>query len=161
MYPMPKRLRLLRWLAGPFIVLGACIGFLSGGISEAGVALLIAALPGMYLVEIPFGRGPRLHGARAGLILVSGIAIAVIIWTHYASLPTWLMVAATLYAILTLPAAVFDLVLVLNPNSASGFTSIGCTEAGQPRPKHHAISSSRNRFDNSSPASGMPFSRSS
>jgi hypothetical protein len=105
----------MRWLAGPFILLALGIGFLSGGLSPTVVALFVAALPGMCSVEIPYSRGPGLHWLRAGLPLLSTFTIALILWSRYMSLPTWLVIVGAIYALLGLPAAAFDLALAMNP----------------------------------------------
>jgi hypothetical protein len=52
---------------------------------------------------------------RAGLLLVSTIAIALILWSRYSSIPTWLVIVGAIYALLGLPAAAFDLALAMNP----------------------------------------------
>lgn len=115
MVQLPKRLRLMRWLAGPFILLALGIGFISGGLSLTVVALFVSALPGMYSVEIPHGAGPGRYWLRAGPLLLSSLAISLILWSRYASLPTWLVIAGAVYAVLGLPAAAFDLALAFKP----------------------------------------------
>lgn len=71
MVQMPKGMRLMRWLAGPLILLALGIGYISGGLSLTVVALLVSALPGMYSVEISYGPGPGRYWLRAGLLLLS------------------------------------------------------------------------------------------
>jgi hypothetical protein len=115
MFPLPKRHRLMRLLAGPFILLAVGIGFHSGGLPLTVVVLFVAALPGMYSAEIPYSQGPGLHWLRAGLPLLSTFAIALILWNQYSNLPTWLVIVGAIYALLGLPAAAFDLALAMNP----------------------------------------------
>lgn len=115
MFPLPKRLRVLRLLAGPFILLAVGVGYFSAGLPLTVVLLFVAALPGMYSVEVPYSRGAGLHWLRAGLPLVSTAAITVILWSRYSSLPTWLVIVGAIYALLGLPAAAFDLALAINP----------------------------------------------
>jgi hypothetical protein len=114
-FPLPKRLRVLRLLAGPFILLAVGVGYFSGGLSLTVVLLFVAALPGMYSVEVPYSREAGLHWLRAGLLLVSTTAITLILWSRYSSLPTWLVIVGAIYALLGLPAAAFDLALAMNP----------------------------------------------
>ena len=116
MYQLPKRFRLMRWLAGPFILLAVGIGFLAGGMSLTVAALFLATLPAMYSVEIPFSLGPGLHWLRAGLASLSILTIAVIVWSRYSSLPTWVVIVGAIYAVLALPAAGLDVALVMNPH---------------------------------------------
>jgi hypothetical protein len=77
--------------------------------------LFVAALPGMYSVEIPYSRGAGLHWLRAGLPLISTFAITLILWSRYSSLPTWLVIVGAIYALLGLPVAAFDLALAMKP----------------------------------------------
>jgi hypothetical protein len=114
MFSLPKRHRVLRLLAGPFILLAVGVGYFQG-MPVPVVLLFVAALPGMYSVEIPYSRGAGLHWLRAGLLLVSTIAIALILWSRYSSIPTWLVIVGAIYALLGLPAAAFDLALAMNP----------------------------------------------
>jgi hypothetical protein len=101
-------------LAGPFILLAVGVGYFQG-MPVPVVLLFVAALPGMYSGEIPYSRGAGLHWLRAGLLLVSTIAIALILWSRYSSIPTWLVIVGAIYALLGLPAAAFDLALAMNP----------------------------------------------
>ena len=112
---MPKHLRAVRWLAGPFILVAVGLGILYGHWPLVGLALVIAAFPSMYAVDIPWGRGPKLHGLRSALILLSGLAIAAILWGQHSLLPTWLAIAAAIYTLCCLPAAALDFVLVIKP----------------------------------------------
>jgi hypothetical protein len=115
MFSLAKRHRVLRLLAGPFILLAVGVGYFSGGMPLPVVLLFVATLPGMYSVEISYSRGAGLHWLRAGLPLVSTIAITLILWSRYSSLPTWLVIVGAIYALLGLPAAAFDLALAMNP----------------------------------------------
>jgi hypothetical protein len=115
MFPLSKRNRVMRLLAGPFILLAVGIGFFSGAMPLTVAVLFVVALPGMYSVEIPYSRGPGLHWLRAGLPLLSTFAIALILWSRYSSLPTWLVIVGAIYALLGLPAAAFGLALAMNP----------------------------------------------
>lgn len=114
-FPLPKRHRVLRLLAGPFILLALGGGYFSGGLPLTAVLLFVAALPGTYSVEIPYGRGAGLHWLRAGLPLLSTFAITLILSTRYSSLPTWLVIVGAIYALLGLTAAAFDFALAMNP----------------------------------------------
>ena len=115
MLPMPKHVRIMRWLAGPFILLAVILGIVYGRFPLAVLAMTIAALPGMYSVEIPYGKGPTPYGLRAALLLVSTIGIAAILWGQHSSLPAWLVILAAIYAILGLMPAAFNIALVMKP----------------------------------------------
>ena len=115
MYPMPKHLRVLRWLAGPFILAAVGFGIFYWHLPLVVLALVIAAFLSMYAVDIPWGRGPKLHGLRSALTLLSGLAIAAILWGQHSLLPSWLVILAAIYALWCIPAAALDFVLVIKP----------------------------------------------
>jgi hypothetical protein len=108
-------LRVLRWLAGPVILVTVVVGIVYWGLPPVVLALVVAAFLSMYAVDIPWGRGPMLHGLRAALIFSSGLTIAAILWGQHSFLPTWLVLVAAVYALWCLPAASFDFVFVLKP----------------------------------------------
>jgi hypothetical protein len=114
-YPAPKRFRLMRLMAAPLILLAIGIGFSAGRLSLPVAAMFVAALPAMYSVDIPYGRGAWRNWLRASLVLVSSFALGVILWSQYSKLPTWLMIAGAVYALLGLVAAAIDLALAVNP----------------------------------------------
>jgi hypothetical protein len=114
-YPMPKRLRVIRWLAGPVILVTVGLGIFYWNLPRVVFALVIAAFLSMYAVDIPWGRGPILHGLRAALMLLSALAIAAILWGQHTLLPIWLVILAAIYALWCLPVASFDFVFVLKP----------------------------------------------
>ncbi|HUY74795.1 MAG TPA: hypothetical protein VMW11_09815 [Candidatus Dormibacteraeota bacterium] len=87
MYPTPKYLRVMRWLSGPIILVAVGFGVFYMHLPPAGLGLVIAAFPSIYAVEIPWGRGPLLHGLGSALNLLSGLAIAAILWDQQSVLP--------------------------------------------------------------------------
>ena len=115
MYPMPRYLRVMRWLAGPFILVAGALGIFYMHLPHMALGLVVAAFPSLYAADIPWGRGPKLHGLRSALILLSGLAIAAILCDQHSLLPIWLAVVATIYALWCLPAAALDFVLVIRP----------------------------------------------
>jgi len=115
MYQMPKYIRMMRLLAAPLILVAVGIGVFYAQLSFAVLALVIAAFPSMYAVDIPWGRGPVLHSLRSTLILLSTVAIDSIIWAQHSVLPGWLVIVAAIYAAWCLIAATLDFVPVLKP----------------------------------------------
>ena len=115
MGPMPKRLRVMRWLAGPFILVAVGLGIFYARLPLVVLALVIAAFLSMYAVDIPWGRGPKLHGLRSALILLSGLAIAAILGGQHSHLPSWLVIVAAIYSLWCIPSAAMDFVLVIKP----------------------------------------------
>jgi hypothetical protein len=114
-YPVTERLGLMRWLTAAFIVLAIGVGFFAGRHSLTEAALIVAALPAMYSFDVPRSRGARRNWLRVGLVVASSASIGLILWSQHSDLPTWLVVAGGIYALLGLPAAGLDLVLALNP----------------------------------------------
>jgi hypothetical protein len=112
---MPGHLRVMRWLAGPLILLAMTAGILYGHLPLAVLALALAALPGMYSGEIPYSYGPGLHRLRASLLLLSTLTVAAILWNQRSSLTAWFVLAAAIYAIWMLVAAAFAVTLVMKP----------------------------------------------
>jgi hypothetical protein len=105
----------MRWLTAALIVLAIAVGFFAGRHSLTEAALIVAALPAMYSVDIPHSRGARRNWLRVGLVVASSASIGLILWSQHSALPPWLVVAAGIYALLGLPGAALDLVLALNP----------------------------------------------
>jgi hypothetical protein len=115
MYPTPKYLSVMRWLSGPIILVAVGLGIFYGNLTPVGLGLVIAAFPSIYAAEIPWGRGPKLHGLRSALNLLSGLAIAAILWDQHSVMPIWLAIAAAIFALWCLPAAALGFVPVIKP----------------------------------------------
>jgi hypothetical protein len=77
-------------------------------------ALAVAAMPGMYAVEIPLSENATPHAVRAGLRLGSTVALAMILWSQHSVLSAWLVEFAAFIALLTFVAGVLDVVLVVH-----------------------------------------------
>jgi len=105
----------MRWLAGPFILVAVGLGIVYMHLPLVGLGLVIAAFPRIYAADIPWGRGPKLHGLRSALILLSGLAIVAILWDQHSLLPIWLAIVIAFYALWCLPAAALDFVPVIKP----------------------------------------------
>jgi hypothetical protein len=109
-----RHLTLIRTVSGLVILLATAGGVLFRILPLTVAALLVAALPGMLSVDIPYGRGPGRYTLNAGLLAVSAAALAVVLWLRHSDLPIPALLFVAAYCCWEVVAMTFDLVFVWN-----------------------------------------------
>jgi hypothetical protein len=107
-------MRLMRWLAGPFIMLSAFFMAAFGQAALAAVA--IAFVPTALGDVVPLGEGRLGYAVKGALNLVSTVAVVAVAWLERGLLPAWLLIGAVVIGAIEAAYGAMQFVIMSRPD---------------------------------------------
>ncbi len=99
----------LAWLGWPIVIVALAAEALYSHLPTAALALALAYLPANASGNLTLTNARTKFGLRAGLDLLSGLALIAVLVTQHSALPVWLVAIASVFAVLCLGSAVIAL----------------------------------------------------